>query len=89
MGKSGAIVTDGVNTWQATPPKIEFASAVGSGDAFVAAFIDAFMRGESIDEALLWGTAAGTANASTYRAGFLQKSSIIGVRQETILTRID
>ncbi len=89
MGRSGAIITDGVQVWQAVPPEIEFASAVGSGDAFLAAFMDAVLAGESISEALVWATAAGAANAVTYRAGFVSKESIIDIRQGVTLTRLE
>lgn len=88
MGRSGAMVTDGVHTWKATPPEIKFASAVGSGDSFVAAFLDSLLRGESASTALVAGTAAGAANATTYGAGFCSKESIMEIRQGVVLTRV-
>ncbi len=88
MGRSGAVVTDGSQAWQAIPPEIKFASSVGSGDSFVAAFLDSLLRGDSLSEALAWGTAAGAANATTYGAGFCSKSSIIDIRQGVTLNRI-
>ncbi len=89
MGRSGAIVTDGVQVWHAVPPAIEFASAVGSGDSFLAAFLDSLLCGESLADALVWGTAAGAANATTYGAGFCTRESIIEMRQGVTLTKID
>ncbi len=88
MGRSGAMVTDGVQAWQATPPEIQFASAVGSGDSFVAAFLDSLLGGESVASALAAGTAAGAANATTYGAGFCSKGSIIELRQGVVLAKI-
>lgn len=88
MGRSGAMVTDGVQGWKAAPPEITFASAVGSGDSFVAAFIDSIMRGEALSDALGWGTAAGAANASTYGAGFCRKESIIELKKGVTVTKI-
>lgn len=79
MGRSGAVVTDGVRTWQAIPPEIEFASAVGSGDSFVAAFLHSLEAGETLSSALVLGTAAGAANAMTYSAGSCTKGSIMDV----------
>lgn len=87
MGRSGAMVTDGVQAWKATPPEIEFASAVGSGDSFVAAFLDSMLRGESASASLVAGTAAGAANATTYGAGFCSKESIMEIRQGVVLTK--
>ena len=87
MGRSGAMVTDGVQAWQATPPEIQFASAVGSGDSFLAAFLDELLNGESLADALAWATAAGAANATSYGAGFCSKKSIMEMRQGVTLTR--
>ena len=88
MGRSGAMVTDGVQAWLATPPEIQFASAVGSGDSFLAAFLDELLNGEPLADALAWGTAAGAANATSYGAGFCSKGSIIDIRQGVTLTKI-
>jgi len=89
MGRSGAIATDGVQTWHAIPPEIKFASAVGSGDAFLAAFLDELMSGSALPEALISGTAAGAANATTYGAGFCSKKSIMEIKQGVALNKID
>lgn len=89
MGRSGAMVTDGVQAWQAVPPEIRFASAVGSGDAFLAAFADSLLREGSLSEALAWGTAAGAANATVYGAGFCSRESIADLRQGSVLSKID
>lgn len=89
MGRSGAIATDGVRTWHATPPEIKFASAVGSGDAFLAAFLDALMSGLAVPDALVSGTAAGAANATTYGAGFCSEESIMEIRRGVALSKID
>lgn len=88
MGRTGAVVTDGVRTWQAIPPEIQFASAVGSGDSFIAAFLRSLEQGESLSSALVLGTAAGAANAMTYGAGFCSKHSIMDVVQGVSLNEI-
>jgi 1-phosphofructokinase family hexose kinase len=89
MGRTGAVVTDGVRAWQATPPQIEFASAVGSGDSFVAGFLYALGSEGSLADAVTLGTAAGAANATTYGAGFCSKSSIMDVMRGVSLVEID
>jgi len=88
MGRSGAMVTDGVRAWLATPPEIDFTSSVGSGDSFVAAFLDTCLSGQPLSEALVSGTAAGAANATTYGAGFCSKGSIMDIRQRVTLTEL-
>ena len=87
VGRSGAIITDGVQVWHATPPEIEFVSAVGSGDAFLAAFIDSTMRGEELSRALIWAVAAGAANATTFTAGSCSKESIMEIARGVTLTK--
>lgn len=88
MGRSGALVTDGEHAWKAAPPEISFASAVGSGDSFLAAFLDSISKDSDLSEALAWGTAAGAANATTYGAGFCSKESIMHIRQGVSLSSI-
>ena len=88
MGRSGAIVTDGTQVWKAIPPEICFASAVGSGDSFVAAFIHSMLDGGSLEDALGLATAAGAANATTYGAGFCNKESIMKILQGVALTNL-
>ena len=88
MGRSGAIAADGRESWQATPPEIEFVSAVGSGDALVAGFLDSLIRGRGLSEALRWGTAAGAANATICGAGFCRKEDIERLAGGVTLTRI-
>lgn len=89
MGRSGAIVTDGDHIWKAVPPAIEFASAVGSGDSFVASFIYSIMSGGALPDALSLATAAGAANAATYGAGFCKKESIMELLKGVTLTNVN
>ncbi|NLN77077.1 MAG: 1-phosphofructokinase [Armatimonadetes bacterium] len=86
VGRSGAMVTDGTHAWQATPPQIDFASAVGSGDSFVAGFLYELSSGGTLADALALGTAAGAANATTYDAGSCSKSSIMDIRRGVVLS---
>ncbi|MCE5323294.1 1-phosphofructokinase [bacterium] len=88
MGRSGAIVTDGVQVWKAVPPEIQFASAVGSGDAFLAMFMAAITQGKTLPDALVSATAAGAANATTYGAGFCSLESITEIKKGVTLTNI-
>lgn len=88
MGRAGAVVTNGEDTWHAKPPEIEFVSAVGSGDSLVAAFIDALIRGEELPEALRAGTAAGAADAMSYGAGFCTAQSINALKPQVQMLRL-
>lgn len=88
MGRSGAIVTDGVQVWNAVPPEIQFASAVGSGDAFLAMFMASMIEGASLPDVLVSATAAGAANATTFGAGFCTKESIMELREGVTVSNI-
>jgi 1-phosphofructokinase family hexose kinase len=83
MGEEGAIALDAESAWFAAPPPISFVSAVGSGDAFLAAYLLAEDRGESHSSRLEWGVAAGAANAAVMGAGFCKRSEIERLRIQT------
>jgi tagatose 6-phosphate kinase len=88
MGRAGALAMDGETAWQATPPEVDFVSAVGSGDALLAAFLDALVAGKDMPEALAAGTAAGAANAAVSGAGFCSAESIALLKPQVRLTRL-
>ncbi len=77
MGRTGALATEGeAQSWLASPPEIDFVSAVGSGDAFVAGFLFGRHHGYELNECLRMATAAGAANAMTFGAGFCSRDCI-------------
>lgn len=61
LGEAGAFVAseDGVVRVPAAPSSVR--SAVGAGDSFTAAMTLALARGDTLEEALAWAVAAGTA----------------------------
>ncbi len=65
LGRAGArlITSDVVRT--ITPPTVPFKSAVGAGDSMVGGILYALSRGMSIEDAALYGVAAGTAATMT------------------------
>jgi tagatose 6-phosphate kinase len=69
LGAAGAIAATATESWQACPPPVKIASAVGSGDALLAGVLQSLARGLELPEALRRGVAAGTANALTVGAG--------------------
>ena len=80
LGAEGAIlVCEQGFTYNAAAPAIEFASAVASGDAFLAAFLWAWMHGaqpHNPESALRLATGAGAANAAVIGAGCCSRESI-------------
>lgn len=86
LGRDGALAASRDGVWRARPPEIPFVSAVGSGDAFAAAFVYVLASGGPISEALRMGTGAGAANAMTFGAGFCKREDILRLAGETEVT---
>ena len=86
LGRDGALVSTRDGAWRAKPPEIEFVSAVGSGDAFVAAFVYVLAGGGQVVDALGLGTGAGAANAESFGAGFCGRDDIYRLAQATELS---
>jgi 1-phosphofructokinase len=63
MGRAGTMALGPDGAWRAYPPLIETVSAIGAGDSLVAGLVLALSRGESLEEGLRLGTAAGAATA--------------------------
>lgn len=89
LGAEGAILVTESGCLRSTPPPIEFASAVASGDAFLAAFLWAWSYGapaEDAEHALRLATGAGAANAAVIGAGFCSRESIDSVAEKVTLS---
>ena len=67
MGKKGAIFANKEHFYQLSQNQMKAVHSVGPGDAMLAAFIGKLYSGESIEEALKWGGAAGSAVVSEYK----------------------
>jgi 1-phosphofructokinase family hexose kinase len=63
LGADGAVLAAPDGCWRAEAPRVESASAVASGDAFLAGLVQAWTDGLGPKEALRRAIAAGTANA--------------------------
>jgi 6-phosphofructokinase 2 len=61
LGMDGAIVASAAGAFRVAAPKVETRSTVGAGDSFLAAMTVALSEGKSVEEAALFGTAAGAA----------------------------
>ena len=88
LGKDGCIATDGKAVWKATSPVIKLASAVGSGDSFAAGLLYSLNTGKALKDAIRLATAAGSANAATYGAGFCSQCSIMELLDAVIVSEL-
>ena len=63
LGDQGAVLADDGGCWHVDAPAVRSASAVASGDAFLAGLVSAWIGGLAPADALRRAVAAGTANA--------------------------
>lgn len=73
-GSDGVEGYDGQRLLRATAPKIHVQNPIGSGDAVTAGIAYTLLRGGSLDQALLRGTALGTANCLNLYPGRIEPS---------------
>jgi 1-phosphofructokinase family hexose kinase len=64
LGKDGAVLLDGEETWRVHSPRIEERNPIGAGDSLVGGIVWGLQAGLTLPEALTWGMAAGAATAS-------------------------
>lgn len=87
LGADGALLMarDGT-ALRSFPPEIEFASAVASGDSFLAAYLWMWSHGAKpgdYREALRLATGAGAANAAVIGAGFCTRDAIFAYAEQS------
>lgn len=75
-GGEGAIVCTDKDFGKIKPLEVKVINSVGSGDAFVGACAVAIAQGKSIRDAVIWGTAAGAANAEKLTAGDVNRDRV-------------
>jgi len=76
MGRSGAILAAGHQTFHVQNPPVQAVSAVGSGDCMLAGLAHGLVKGVSLPEAVRLGVAAGTANTLVIGAGQFRKADV-------------
>lgn len=65
LGKNGAIITDGKESFYSKTINVAMNSTVGAGDSMVAAATHALVSGKSLEDILRHGVAAGTASVTS------------------------
>lgn len=84
LGAEGALAIAPEGCWQASSPRVEVVSTVGSGDSFLAGLAVARMEERSLASALALGVACGAANATTNLPGRFEHSLV-----ETLLPQVN
>ncbi len=77
LARAGAVLAYSGSVLSARPPELKTASAVGSGDAFLAAYVAAQVEGADPGTALCHGVAAGAANAQSPWAGIFERADYV------------
>jgi 1-phosphofructokinase family hexose kinase len=80
LGAAGAIGVETQGAWHAAAPAVAVQSSVGSGDSLLAGLVLERLSGRSLPEALAFGVACGSANATTRHPGSFEH----GLAQELI-----
>jgi 6-phosphofructokinase 2 len=73
MGNAGAMLVTKTNHFRVAAPLVEVVSTVGAGDSMVAGILFSLSKGQSFEEALLYGVAAGTAATMNAGTGLCKK----------------
>jgi 1-phosphofructokinase family hexose kinase len=88
LGEGGAIATSREGCWIARGPALPSGSAVGAGDAFLAAALVAKKNGAPLDEALRSAVAAGTAVLLSRGSDLLTRSDYENLLRAVELTTL-
>ncbi|WP_432663914.1 1-phosphofructokinase [Wukongibacter baidiensis] len=89
LGSEGAIFATKDRVFKAKAPTINSVNTVGSGDALVAGFAIAITENYSLEEAIKYGVACGTANALEKEIGYVDKDNVSRLYNETKLLRVE
>ena len=68
-------------------PSLKAISTVGSGDSMLAAFVGMLAQGQPIEQALVWGAAAGEATAIS--KGLADRAKIEALKDNVKVTPIE
>jgi len=76
LGKGGSITGHGNKLYEAIIPEVQAVNSVGSGDSFTAGMAVAIKRGMTMEDAVKFASACGTANAMEKQTGFIKQENV-------------
>ncbi len=88
LGDEGALVVTPAGIWQARPPSVKIISTVGSGDSMLAGLAVAQLETQTIDAALAFGVACGSANALSDLPGRFERSDVEALLKQVKMTQL-
>jgi len=75
-GEKPALLLDGENAYEVTPPRLEHGFREGCGDAMLGALAGTWARGDSLQHAVVVGAAAGAANFLRHDLGSASRAAV-------------
>lgn len=88
LGKAGALLNDGQQSWLAKSPPIEEQNPIGAGDSMVGGLVWGLSQGQPVKEALRWGIACGAATASMSGTAIGTKELVTTLFEQVALKQI-
>ena len=82
MGERGAYIFTEDKTLRAVAPRIEMLSTIGSGDSMIAGLALSLARGDSLEDAISLGVAAGAATAMTMGTELCRRDDVVRLKKE-------
>ncbi len=88
LGSRGIVAATDEGVLEAVPPFVEAVCPIGAGDAAAAAIVWSLERGDSFNEALRWGVAAGTASSALPGINLANLEQTESLYRQTSVSRI-
>lgn len=88
MGADGALAIDDTGVWWASAPPQKVVSTIGCGDSLLAGLATMLLQGHSLEAALRFGVACGSADATTVGGGLITRDAVERIASETTVVRL-
>ncbi|MDF2962270.1 MAG: pfkB [Paenibacillus sp.] len=88
LGAKGSLTCYDGAFYRVRAPKLQAVNTVGCGDSFIAGMAVCAAQGKSIEEALRYATAVGSANALNEKAGYVNITDVNSLLDQIVLERL-
>lgn len=89
LGAAGSLLGEAHGgRWRIMPPRVHALNPIGSGDSLAAGLLVAHvLRGQSVPDAAIYGTACGAANCFSWTSGVLRPADVAALLPQVTITR--
>ena len=88
LGAQGAVLCDGKSAWHAAVPRVQASTTVGAGDSFLGGLLVKLLGACSVEVALRYAAAAGTAALLTLGTGLCDLVDVSRLNEHVELTSL-